>query len=146
LGAALVLACDFSLSTLFAFLLDVLSALGVGSASSESVPARVVSAMRDRIFRVIIRFLFFPWLRGTFLSGARTDPTHVRICPPANAMQTNAMTWALVFTWFSFFLLVLFSRFVTLVGDGMGVRSFMVIFQQTGLKVLRMGLNFSETL
>src|SRR5436853_6067670 len=102
--------------------------------------------MRDRIFRVIIRFPFFPWLRGTFLSRARDDPAHVRICPPANAMQTNAMTWALVFTWFSFFLLVLFSRFVTLVGDGMGVRSFMVIFQQTGLKVLRMGLNFSETL
>jgi hypothetical protein len=40
-------------------------------------------------------------------------------CPPAIAMQTNAITWARLFAWFWFFLLVLFFSFVTLVGEGM---------------------------
>jgi heme/copper-type cytochrome/quinol oxidase subunit 1 len=39
-------------------------------------------------------------------------------CPPAIAMQTNGMTWARVFAWSCFFLLVLFVSFVTLIGDG----------------------------
>jgi hypothetical protein len=52
-----------------------------------------------------------------FLSGARDDPARVRILPIA--MQTDAMTRALVFTWFSFFLLVLFPPSVILIGDGM---------------------------
>src|ERR1700730_4281992 len=60
------------------------SALGVGSAFSETAAARVVSTMRDRMFRVIIQFLIFlaPG-GGNVLSGARDDddPGRVRIWP-----------------------------------------------------------------
>jgi hypothetical protein len=81
------------------------------------------------------------------LSGARDDddPARVRILPPAIAMQPNAIRGRVSshgfgsFSWFFFSLLLLLSAMEW-------CPFFMAVFQQTGLKVLRMRLNFSETL
>jgi hypothetical protein len=55
------------------------------------------------------------------LSGARDDddPPRVARCSPAIALQTNATTWAPVFTTVLVLSLGSFSRFVTLLGDGL---------------------------
>jgi hypothetical protein len=66
-------------------------------------------------------------------------------CPPAIALQTNAMTWALVFTGLSFFLLVLF-LVLLLLSVTQWCPFFYGRFPPNRLKVLRMRLNFSESL